>query len=258
MTQPDRIGVVVQKRATVQITKVDEGEDGPGTFEALVAVFGNLDSQGDRVLPGAFTDSIAARGDDPFPSLWAHQFYDPDSIIASATAEETEKGLLWRATFLDTPRAQHVRKLMVEKLIREFSWSGRVTEGAFVETEDDGWYYEIRKVDLWEAGPCFIGANADTELLGVKAFTDQLTTKEGRVLATRHVDSLKSIRTTLDEVITAVDKDTDDEAKTAAPPPTQTPGDAPGDTKPPAPAGGFVVPPQLKARLALTTKGRAS
>lgn len=249
----DRTGTVVQKRAAATITKVDDGEDGPGGFDALVAVFGNLDSQGDRVLKGAFTDSITARNGQ-FPSLWAHQFHDVDSIIGGADAEETDDGLLWHTTFLDTPRAQHVRQLMKQGLIREFSWSGRVVEGAFVDSEDEEPYYEIRKVDLWEAGPCFIGANSETEVLGIKAFTDGLTTKEGRVLAQRHVDSLKSIHDTLTGVIAAVEKPGDKSGK-AEPPPFDQGGDLPpGPQNPPADPVGFVVPASLKARLALTRK----
>lgn len=246
----DRAGAALYKTATATVTKVDDIDDtgGPGGFEALVAVFGNQDSQGDVVVKGAFADSIA--GGKVFPSLWAHQFGDDTAIIASFTAEETDDGLLVKATFLDTPRAQNIRTLMSAGLVKEFSWSGRVTEGAWIETEDEYWY-EIRKVDLWEAGPCFKGANSETELLGVKSGIERLATKEGRVLAQKHVDALKEAHTILGDLIVTVDKVADDEESKSADTP-ELPAAEVGETNAPAPARAFAISAQLKARLALS------
>lgn len=260
----DRVGHVVRKTARATVSKVDASTDGPGGFTALVAVFGNLDSDGEVVVAGAFKDSLAARGDAPWPSLWSHQFYDDTAFIASFTAEETEEGLLIEATFLDTPRAQNIRALMAAGLVTEFSWSGAVTAGAWIEEQDgDNWsgHYEIRAVDLWEAGPCFKGANADTELLGVKSRAE-VALKEGRVLAQKHVDALKTAITSLTELLAAVEKVDGDEAKTRTkdvgdppdpgdPVATDPPDDPSGTPKPSAPAEGFVIPTNLTARLAL-------
>lgn len=171
----DRTGDVIQKTVAAKVTAVKA--DGHGTFEALVSVFGNVDSYGDVVLAGAFADTIADRGDKPFPVLWSHQFNDDTAFLGEMSAKETAEGLVVTAEFLDTPRAQNIRRLMEKGLVTEFSWSGRVTEGAWVETEDD-FYYEIRKVDLWEAGPCFKGANPATELLSVKSADRALTDAE--------------------------------------------------------------------------------
>lgn len=215
----DRTGEAIYKTAAGRVTKVDDGgEGGPGSFEALVAVYDNIDSQGDMVVKGAFTEAIA--GGAEFPSFWAHQFYDDTAVIGAAKFTETDDGLLMSATFIDTDRAQNIRRLMAAGLIKEFSWSGRVVEGSWIDKEGEGrWndgYYEIRKVDLWEAGPCFKGANPDTELLGVKSAVDRLATKEGRVLAQKHVDSLKGVRDTLDGVIAAVEKVTDEDEEKSA------------------------------------------
>ena len=128
-------------------------------------------------------------------------------------------------------------------VITEFSWSGRVTEGSWVDKDGVGpWgdgYYEIRKVDLWEAGPCFKGANPDTELLGVKSALIHLTTKEGRVLAQKHVTTLKTIHEELAEVIAAVEK-IDDEEKSE-----ETSESAPETSE------ALLISPILMARLAL-------
>lgn len=251
----DLVGTPILKTASLTITKADSssGDDSTGSFEALVSVFGNLDSQNDIVLPGAFAESIA--NGKTFPSLWSHQFHDDSAFIGKFTAEETEQGLLIKATFLDTDRAQHIRSLMTKGLVTEFSWSGKVLEGAWVETEND-WWYEIRKVELWEAGPCFKGANPETELLEVKTDLERIISKEGRVLAQKHVDALKSIRDTLDEVITTVDKsDSDGENIPLAPTdpqPLVSDTDSESEQKASAPAGAFVIPTHIKALLALS------
>lgn len=185
----DRTGDVIQKTAVAKVTAIKA--EGNGTFEALVSVFGNVDSYGDVVLAGAFADSITERGDKPFPVLWAHQFNDDTAFLGEMFAKETAEGLVVTAEFLDTPRAQNIRRLMEKGLVTEFSWSGRVTEGAWVETEDE-FYYEIRKVDLWEAGPCFKGANPETELLSVKSADRALTETEMQRVVDAVIAAMKS------------------------------------------------------------------
>lgn len=256
-TKTDRSGSAVYKTASATILKVNEGDGGTdlGGFDALVAVFDNVDSQGDKVIKGAFAEALAAR--ETFPSLWSHQFNDDSAVIASAWAEETDEGLLWHASFLDTDRAQNVRKLMAAGLIREFSWSGRVKEGGWINAEGEGpWgdgYYEIRKVDLWEAGPCFIGANSETELLGVKSSVERLATKEGRVLAQKHVDALTDAHSILGDVLAAVTKVDETKAVESPPEPPQDPSvTTPDETNASADAGAFVISPITKARLALS------
>lgn len=256
-TKTDRAGAVVHKTARAVVTKVDDGSDGgPGGFDALVAVFGNEDSAGDVVVAGAFADSLKARGDKPFPVLWSHQFHDDTAILGTATAEETDAGLVFHATFLDTERAQNIRALMVAGVVDEFSWSGLVKAGAWIDPEDGDGYYEIRSVDLWEAGPCFKGANPETELLGVKSAADHaahLVRKEGRVLAQKHVDALRASIESLTELLAAVEKTSDDEAKADdGPPVTKTPDadTADGHTEAPAPVGASRIS-TTKARLAL-------
>lgn len=244
----DYLGSTVTKTVTATITKVDAG-DGPGSFEALVAVFDNVDSQGDMVLKGAFTESLASK--DVWPVLWAHQMHDDTAIIATAAAKETDEGLVFASDFLDTPRAQNIRKLMAAGVITEFSWSGRVTEGGWIDKDGVGpWgdgYYEMRKIDLWEAGPCFKGANSETELLGVKSAVSHLATKEGRVLAQKHVTTLKTIHEELAEVIAAVEKIDDEEEKYS----TKQPDDKSGTESALESPGALRISPQLKARLAL-------
>lgn len=211
--------ILLQKNFVAKAETVPEGEAGaPGEFVALVSAFGNEDSQGDIVDPGAFTKTLAewvVKGR-PIPVVWAHQFHDPDSFLGQySAAEETEEGLkLTGLLDLEHPKAARVHKLMSQGLIVEFSISGLVREYELLKDDDeDSWFpaMRIKDIDLWEAGPCFKGANANTELISVKNLAAAVPLlKEGRVLAQKHVDALKDAHTKLGEIITAVEKTPED------------------------------------------------
>lgn len=235
--------ILLSKNFTAKAETTEDGS--PGEFVAIVSAFGNEDSQGDIVERGAFTKTLAewtVKGR-PIPIVWSHQFHDPEMFLGEYTAaEETDEGLkLTGQLDLDHPKAARVHKLMKSGLIVEFSISGLVREYELIEKDDDedddgwGWFLpmRIKDLDLWEAGPCFKGANANTELLSVKTVKDlaqtrrrekgrtvrdmilaatrtgapyPFTSKEGRVLAQKHVDALKDAHAKLAEIIAAVEK----------------------------------------------------
>lgn len=198
-----------------------------GRFEAIVSVFGNKDSQGDIVEAGAFKKSLAewTIKERPIPIVWAHQFGNIFNILGEyVSAEETDEGLKMVGQLeLSWPEAQRVYELMEKGLVVEFSFSGQVRDYELLEEDDeDSWWpgLSIKDVDLWEAGPCFKGANAETQLLGIKShggLTGQIPAvlKEGRVLAQKHVDDITKARDTLNDVLAAVDKSKEDSEKTA-------------------------------------------
>lgn len=167
------------KSAECEIKSV--GPDGgsgleDGQFEAIVSVFNNVDSYGDVVMPGAFLDSLAewdAKGL-PVPVIWAHQWADMWSHIgATVEAREVEKGLYIKGQLdLENPSAAQVYKLLKQQRIAQFSFGFEVKEAGWgIRKNADGEereVYELRKLGLYEAGPCLVGVNKDTELLAVK------------------------------------------------------------------------------------------
>lgn len=150
------------------------GEPGTdeGVFEAIVSVFGNVDSYGDKVMPGAFADTLAewkASGD-PIPVLWSHMSHDPDYHIGEVLeAEERDEGLWVKARIdLDEPKSRKVYKLLKGRRVTQFSFAYDVLDGAMAKSDGEH-VYELRKLKLYEVGPCLIGVNQQTELLAVKA-----------------------------------------------------------------------------------------
>lgn len=206
---------VAQKQFTAKMelpTPTDDGGDPAGTFVALVSVFGNEDQMGDIVEAGAFTKTLAewvVKGA-PIPVVWSHQFRDPENIIGHySSAEETEQGLRVKGHLdLGNPRAAQIYGLMQKGLLTEFSWSGEVRKFETLDPDDKyGWGpIRILEVDLWEAGPCFKGANAETELVSVKTngqISGQVFTDPGRGLTSKSIEALKSLRAAIGEVLAA-------------------------------------------------------
>lgn len=238
----------LSKAFIAKATPVPGGK--PGEFEAIVSAFGVLDSQGDIIDQGAFAKSLAEwviKGRN-IPVVWSHQWTDPESFIGEYTsAEETEQGLKLKGVLdiADNPRAARVHKLMTAGRIVEFSIGGAVRDWELVEKDGDVEFH-LTDIDLWEAGPCFKGANPETELMSVKSdgtFTAGgvgLLMKEGRVLAQKHVDSLKTAHSQLGDVIAAVEK---------AGPSDEPDGKSATKTSDSAPAA---VAPHVRALLELT------
>lgn len=162
-------------------------DDAKGVFEAIVAVFGNIDRVGDKILPGAFKDTLAdweAKGR-PIPVIFSHQWENLDAHIGEVvTAKEVDEGLYIKGQLdMEESFASRVWKKMKAGTLAEFSFAYDVVDAAQVK-EDGNWIQELRKLDLLEVGPCLVGMNPDTQLLGVK---------EGRRNATKDVKRIQQI-----------------------------------------------------------------
>ncbi|MEU2789021.1 HK97 family phage prohead protease [Streptomyces sp. NPDC007100] len=180
-----------------------------GQFVALVSVFGNEDSMGDIVRPGAFTETLKdweAKGD-PIPVIWSHDWSDPFSHVGTVVkAVETLQGLevTGQIDDLDTnPTASQVYRLLKGRRVTQFSFAYDVGEGAWVKDDEHPWggYYELRRLKLHEVGPCLVGANQETELLAAKAAGLARGTKAGRVLSQKNFETLTSAYAAIGEVL---------------------------------------------------------
>lgn len=150
----------------------DSGSLGDGQFTALVSVFGNMDSQGDILMPGCFTASLAAwkASGDPIPVIWSHEWSDPMAHIGEVLeAEETAAGLQVTAQLdMTNPTAVQVFKLLKDHRVREFSIGGDESDFTIVDTPN-GTACQVGTFDLFELGPCLKGANPATQLISTKS-----------------------------------------------------------------------------------------
>lgn len=155
-----------------------------GTFEAVVSVFGNVDYQGDRVLPGAFSKSLEKwrKMGDPIPVIWSHDWADPFAHIgwvspadayevvaedAKAFAEGIVGGLYVKGQLdIDKPFAKQVYDLLKSRRVKEWSFAYDVI--ADQPSKDIPGATDLQVLDVHEVGPTLKGANGATTTLGVK------------------------------------------------------------------------------------------
>ena len=161
------------KTLLAEIKAAPNGSD-LGQFTGYASVFNNVDSYGDKVIPGAFTESLKSYGEGGanIPCYWSHDMSDPMKCIGWTTAAtEDEHGLKVDVQLdLDNPNGAQAYKLIKNGVVNQMSFAYEVEEGAFVDTEttDAGGYYELRKLKIFEVSLVQVGANQATELLDVK------------------------------------------------------------------------------------------
>ena len=163
------------KSVRAEFKAVDGAPD--GTFEAIVAVFGNVDLGGDRIVKGAFARSLKEWEDsgDPIPVLWSHDWDDPLSHIGYVeTASETDEGLHVRALLdvKNNQRAEYVARLLKGRRVREFSFGYFPVKSQEVEEAGRDWpIRELLDLDVFEVGPTLLGMNPDTRLIRAASLT---------------------------------------------------------------------------------------
>lgn len=205
---------------SVALSGVKAGPDDglkEGEFLVYPATFTREpDSYGDVIAKGAFMDSIAKwkSSGDVMPGMYLH---DPNQIVAGATdMGEDDHGWWVKGSFDDDPQAQRIYKLLKGRRLSALSFAFNTEDSGEVKLEDGRKANELRKVDSLEFSflPKGFAANSDTSVVAVKSFTDSLThdLKAGRVLASKHITSLRKAQEAIGAVIAAAE-DIDDQEK---------------------------------------------
>lgn len=189
-----------------------------GIVDAVVSVFNNIDMVGDRIVPGAFGNSLARKA----PKIvWMHDWGLP--VGKTVEARELEPGdpdlpieirelggLRLKMQFnLETQRGREAFSDIKAGIIDEFSI------GFSIDNErNNGGIREIVEATLYEASPVLYGANPETRLISAKSglndhietIGDEVTAlvnrvkeraaireKEGRTLSAKNVETLRTV-----------------------------------------------------------------
>lgn len=137
-----------------------------GEIQAYWSAFTNMDSDGDMISPGAYTDTIRENGPGSklprIKVLWQHDYFSPAIGIPERLSED-QHGLLaeYRIT-KGTERGRDTLILLDEGIITEHSVGIDVLE----RSDED--QRIITKAKLWEGSPVNWGANPLTPVLDVK------------------------------------------------------------------------------------------
>ena len=145
-----------------------------GQFTGYASVFGNVDSVGDKIVKGAFAESLKDFGDGGagIPCYWCHETSDPEMNLGSTLeATEDEHGLFVKVQLdLDNPKAAYAYKLLKEQRVRQMSFAYQVTDG---ENKKD--CFEITGCKIFEVSIVPVGANQATSIESVKALQEEDT-----------------------------------------------------------------------------------
>ena len=152
--EPDGVHVRAVKREseirfkTHEIKADDVGSD--GTFAGYGAVYGNVDSHGDIIEPGAFAESLAQweKLDRPVPCLWNHRDAEPIGKFTSVL--EDDKGLKVEGQLLVNllDRAREVHGMVKERIVTGMSIGYRVfPKGSTWDFDEDIRYLTNLKLE---------------------------------------------------------------------------------------------------------------
>lgn len=136
-----------------------------GTFEGYGSVFGNVDSYGEKVMPGAFVASLAKhrREGSNVLMLWQHNANEPIGVWEDLA--EDAKGLWGKGRLiLDVQKAREVHALMKAKAIGGLSIGYRE-----VKVTPDGNVRNLEELDLREISPVSFPANRRARVESVKS-----------------------------------------------------------------------------------------
>ena len=143
-----------------------------GQFTGYASVFGNVDSVGDKIIKGAFSESLKefGNGGAGIPCYWCHETSDPEMNLGTTLeATEDEHGLFVKVQLdLDNPKAAYAYKLLKEQRVRQMSFAYQVTDG---ENRKD--CFEITGCKIFEVSIVPVGANQATSIESVKALQDE-------------------------------------------------------------------------------------
>lgn len=154
------------------IDEVGEVKMDSRTISGYFSRFGNLDSDGDMLVPGAFTKTIRERGYDGnklIKHLADHRL-DTDHLLGLPKLSEVNDGAVFETTISDTTKGNDILRLYRDGVINQHSFGFKT-----IKNTRKSAYNEINEVMLYEVSTVVLGANSQTPFTGFKGLTpDQL------------------------------------------------------------------------------------
>ena len=145
-----------------------EGEGGILHIKAYGLAFGNIDSWGDIIMPGAVDEFLKGDDADRMALCWQH---DRRTVIGKITAKGVDDYGMWiEADILPTTAGNDAAILLKSGAVKEFSIGYRADKYHYENRE--GYEYEIRILDaitVYEVSPVTIAANRSAIIVSAKA-----------------------------------------------------------------------------------------
>lgn len=151
-------------------------DEGPvGRFSGYGAVFNNVDVYNERILPGAFAETLSeakARGRMP-AMLWQHNPTQPIGLWRSM--REDERGLYVEGELADTQLGREAYSLLKLGALSGLSIGFSVTKEQINRDEN---IRDLVAINLWEVSPVTFPANTEARVSQVKFSGPDMTIRE--------------------------------------------------------------------------------
>ena len=162
---------IEQKSIVCQEVKVAR-EDTNLYIEGYGAYFGNRDSYGDIIAPGAFSAFLASEDAQRVKLCWQHDFDDVLGVIEEM--REDERGLWFRAMISNTTLGKDAATLIEDGALNEFSIGYTAKAAEF--PQDGSAERVLTEIYLYEISLVSRAANPKATLEGVERKQDETTT----------------------------------------------------------------------------------
>lgn len=128
-----------------------------GTFIGYASTFGTINSYGEYVEKGAYTETIANLGDNKLPMLWTHNDEEPIGYFTELVQDEV--GLKVKGTLLvnDIAKAKEVHSLIKNGVVTGMSIGGYVKD---YDNKNDA----LLAIDLREISVCTFPADGNARI----------------------------------------------------------------------------------------------
>ena len=142
-----------------------------GIVTGYFSQFNSIDLDGDVIMPGAFTKTIAERGPDSskpeIAYLWQHDTTKPLGKLL--VLREDNFGLYFEAKMSDTTWGEDALKLYRDGVITQHSIGYQVIKSVETQMDMEEEVDQIYEVKLWEGSAVTFGANPNTPFTGFKS-----------------------------------------------------------------------------------------
>ena len=238
------MGTEIERKSLPVELKID---DANGTVTLYASVFGNVDHQGEMIVPGAFKnlDQFIIDG-----WLAVNHDWSEMGVASIDSATQDPHGLLVTANWYSTEDAQEARTIVKERMARgksvKASIGYKVIEDT-VETADGKPIRVLKAIELIEVSVVNLPANPLAQVSTVKSWWNSLDVayaalKEGRTISATNRNRLKGCRKQMGDACDGLDavlKDSDplatqDPGPQGGPEPGVEPGGPPKSVTPPA------------------------
>ncbi len=191
--------------------KADVLDEEQGIFEGYASVFGNLDSGGDIVDPGAFARTLKEN----FDRIKILALHNDQLLPVGKPLElrEDDKGLYIKARISDTSLGKDVKVLLKDGVLNELSIGYDTVKATY---DDDGNRHLV-EVILWEVSVVTWAMNKKATIDGYKSRRNSLELlsgwlddvageqKEGRKISVARLKTLQEASTALKNAVKTID-----------------------------------------------------